>query len=119
MSKYGYDEMQALNYVQSSQMYHDRSIQILRLAAQLASHFFVFETDEEGRRWISVPGVSSGPRPDPSKKMPEIIERDGGGRVVYVCPAFHAADVEKGMEREASRDEREKEKARRKEQKHQ
>lgn len=118
MSKYGYDEMQAFNYVQSAEMYHGRSIQILRLAAQLVDHFFDFETDEEGRRWISVPGASSVPKPDPSKKMPEIIERDGGVRVVYVCPAFHAADVEKGMKKGARRDEREKEKARQKEQKH-
>lgn len=42
-----------------------------------------------------MPGALSVPKPDPNKKMPEIIERDGGVRVVYVRPFFHAAEIKR------------------------
>jgi hypothetical protein len=109
-SKYDYHEMQVHNYVQSAEMHYDRSIQILCLAYQLKGHFFVFEIDEEGRHWTGVPGASSIPKPDPNKKMPEIIERDGGARVVYVHPSFHAAEIEREMKRIAREKRRQKEK---------
>ncbi|KAI2606638.1 hypothetical protein GGR54DRAFT_652322 [Hypoxylon sp. NC1633] len=116
-SKYDYDEIQVRNYVQDAATYDARSIQLLRLAAQLTDHFFVFETDEEGRYWISVPGASSVPKPDPNKKMPEIIERGGGVRVVYVQPSFHTAEIERQKRRAAREEKWQKEKERQKEKK--
>lgn len=98
-SKYDFDEMQVLNHVQNVETYYDRSNQILRLASQLDGHFFVFDIDEEGRHWISVPGAPSTPKPDPNKKMPEIIEREGGVRVVYVHPSSHAAEIKREEKR--------------------
>ncbi|KIW76815.1 hypothetical protein Z517_09259 [Fonsecaea pedrosoi CBS 271.37] len=115
-SKYDYDEIQVRsNYVQDAETYDARSIQLLRLAAQLTDHFFVFETDEEGRYWISVPGASSVPKPDPNKKMPDIVERDGGVRVVYVHPSFHAAEIKWEKKKAAREEKRQKEKKRQKE----
>ena len=96
-SKYNYDETQVHNYVQSVDMHHDRLKQILSLAAQLNSCLFVSVTDSEGRSWISVPGPSSIPKPDPNKKLPEIVEHDGGIKVVYVHPSFNAAESERDI----------------------
>lgn len=93
-SKYSFDETQVREYVQDAESYCDRSQQILRLAAQL-DIFFIFEIDQEGRHWISVPGTASIPKPRPDKRMPEIIEREGGARIVYVDPSSHCADMEK------------------------
>ncbi|KAI5465159.1 hypothetical protein BGZ63DRAFT_422113 [Mariannaea sp. PMI_226] len=92
-SKHSIDEAQVRNHVQDAETHHDRSMQILRLVAQLR-HFFIFITDEDGRYWISVPGASSTPKPDPNKKMPEIIERDSGVRIVYVHPSALDPDDE-------------------------
>ncbi|CZR49909.1 uncharacterized protein FPRO_16114 [Fusarium proliferatum ET1] len=114
-SKYDYDEMQVRNYVQDAATCDARSNQLLRLAAQLSDCFFVFETDEERRYWISVPGASSVPKPDLNKKMPEIIERDGGVRVVYVHPFFHAAEIEREKRRAAREEKWQKEKKRKEE----
>lgn len=91
-SKYSFDETQVRDYVQDVETYYDRSKQILRLAAQL-DVFFIFEIDEEGCYWISVPMASSIPKPDPRKRMPEIIEREGGVRNVYVDPSSHCAEI--------------------------
>ncbi|KAJ3567865.1 hypothetical protein NPX13_g6624 [Xylaria arbuscula] len=38
--------------------------------------------------------------------MPEIVERNGDVRVVYVDPSFHAAEIEKVKEKLARKDER-------------
>ncbi|KAF5973452.1 Telomerase-binding EST1A [Fusarium coicis] len=116
-SKYDYDEIQVRNYVQDAETCDARSNQLLRLAAQLTGDFFVFETDEEGRYWISVPGASSVPKPDPNKKMPEIIERDGGVRVVYVHPSFHTAEIERQKRTAAREEKRQNEAERQKEKK--
>ncbi|KLP05346.1 Uncharacterized protein LW94_1883 [Fusarium fujikuroi] len=110
--EYDYDEMQVRNYVQDAATCDARSNQLLRLAAQLIGRFIVFETDEERRYWVSVPGASSVPKPDPNKKMPEIIERDGGVRVVYVHPLFHAAEIEREKRRAAREEKWQKEKKR-------
>jgi RNase H-fold protein (predicted Holliday junction resolvase) len=64
----------------------------------------------KGSYWISVPGASSVPKPDPNKKMSEIIERDGGIRVVYVHPSFHTAEIERERKRIAREEKRQKEK---------
>lgn len=71
----------------------------MRLAAQLEGSFFVFETGEEGRSWISVLGASSAPKPD-TKEEQETIERDGGVRAFYVHSSFHAAEIQRERERE-------------------
>ncbi|VTT78609.1 unnamed protein product [Fusarium fujikuroi] len=106
-SKYGYNDIQVRNYVQDAATCDARSNQLLHLAAEL--------TDEERRYWISVPGASSVPKPDPNKKMPEIIERDGGVRVVYVHPLFHAAEIEREKRRAAREEKWQKEKKRKEE----
>ncbi|KAH7025232.1 uncharacterized protein B0I36DRAFT_417372 [Microdochium trichocladiopsis] len=108
-SKYDFDEIRVCDYVQSFETYNDRSNQILRLAVQLFGIFFIFESDGEKRIWISVSGASSVPKPDPNKKMPKIVERDGGVRVVYVDPSSHAAELKK-KEKLAREEERRKEK---------
>ncbi|KAH0829997.1 hypothetical protein AYO21_11516 [Fonsecaea monophora] len=119
-SKYDYGEIQVRsNYVQDAESYDARSIQLLRLAAQLNDYFFVFGTDNEGRYWISVPGASSVPMPDPNKKMPEIVERDGGVRVVYVHPSFLTAEMKMEKKRAAREEKRQKEKERQKEEERQ
>ncbi|OQV07693.1 hypothetical protein CLAIMM_12093 [Cladophialophora immunda] len=100
-SKHDYQERQVCNYVQPAEMQQERSLQILCLAAQLEGVFFTRKIDDEGRLWISVPGASSIPKPDPNNnKMPEIIELDSGVRVVYVHPSFHAAEIERERERQ-------------------
>ncbi|CVL08099.1 uncharacterized protein FMAN_14237 [Fusarium mangiferae] len=114
-SKHDYNDIQVRNYVQDAATCDARSNQLLHLAAQLIDRFFVFETDEERRYWISVPGASSVPKPDPNKKRPEIIERDGGVRVVYVHPLFHAAEIEREKRRAAREEKWQKEKERQKE----
>ncbi|KAK2122221.1 hypothetical protein NOF04DRAFT_1418019 [Fusarium oxysporum II5] len=73
--------------------------------------------DEERRPWFSVPGVSSVPKLEPSKMMPDIIERDSGFRVVFVDPSFHAVELKEEEERLARTEEMRKEKERQNEEK--
>ncbi|KUI64505.1 hypothetical protein VM1G_00671 [Cytospora mali] len=95
-SKYDFDERQVRQeYVQDAETYNNRSSQLLCLAVQLIGTFFIFQTDENGRYWISMPGIPS-LKPDlDNMKMPEVVERDGGVRVVYVDPSFRIAEIEK------------------------
>lgn len=41
-----------------------------------------------------MPGVLSVPRPDPNMKMPEVVERPGGVKAVYIHPSFYDAEIE-------------------------
>ncbi|ENH75333.1 hypothetical protein FOC1_g10000814 [Fusarium oxysporum f. sp. cubense race 1] len=116
-SKYSFDEIQVFDYVESLEMCNDRFVQILRLATQLIGDFFDLKTDEERRPWFSVPGVSSVPKLEPSKMMPDIIERDSGFRVVFVDPSFHAVELKEEEERLARTEEMRKEKERQNEEK--
>lgn len=109
-SKYDFDDIQVCDYVQSFETCNGRSNQILRWAFQLTGYFFIVEFDEEKRIWISVSGSSSLPKLDLNKKMPEIVERDGGVRVVYVDTSSHAAEIKKEKERLAREEEMQKEK---------
>jgi hypothetical protein len=109
-SKHSFDEMQACDYVESSKMWNDRSVQILRLATQLNGVFFDLKTDDERRPWFSVLGASSVPKLGPNKMMPEIIERDSGFKAVFVDPSFHAVELKEEEERLARTEEMRKEK---------
>ncbi|EXL65746.1 hypothetical protein FOPG_18047 [Fusarium oxysporum f. sp. conglutinans race 2 54008] len=109
-SKHSFDEIQACDYVESSKMWNDRSVQILRLATQLNGVFFDLKTDDERRPWFSVLGASSVPKLGPDKMMPEIIERDSGFKAVFVDPSFHAVELKEEEERLARTEEIRKEK---------
>ncbi|EMT73750.1 hypothetical protein FOC4_g10000809 [Fusarium odoratissimum] len=109
-SKHSFDEIQACDYVESSKIWNDRSVQILRLATQLNGVFFDLKTDDERRPWFSVLGASSVPKLGPDKMMPEIIERDSGFKAVFVDPSFHAVELKEEEERLARTEEIRKEK---------
>ncbi|KAH8744741.1 hypothetical protein F5883DRAFT_660255, partial [Diaporthe sp. PMI_573] len=101
-SKYDFDESQVRHhYVQDAVTYDNRSRQLLCLAVQLISVFFEIHTDENGRHWVSVLG---GPPSEPClhMKMPDIVERDGGVRFVYVDPSSHIIEIENEWNERAS-----------------
>ncbi|KAH8768395.1 hypothetical protein F5883DRAFT_418567 [Diaporthe sp. PMI_573] len=105
-SKYDFDERQARHhYVQDAGTCDNRSRQLLCLAVQLIGVFFELHTDENGRHWISVLG---GPLLKSSThiKMPEIVEREGGVKVVYVDPSYCVTNIEKETNKMAMEEEK-------------
>lgn len=109
-SKYDYEERQVRrNSVQDAKTCEDRYNQILWLTFQLMGPFFSLQTDEDGRHWISVPRAQWVPQLDLDKKMPEVVERIGGVRIVYVNRSIRIAEIE--MIRAWEERERQKEKA--------
>ena len=65
-----------------------------------------------------MPGAPSIPQPDPNMKMPEVVERAGGVRAVYVHPSFHNTELESESRRREAREkieDRKKEKERQEE----
>ena len=100
-SKYDYEERLVRKYsVQDAGTCEDRSRQILWMAFQLMGTFFNLQTDEDGRHSISVPGAQSVPPLDLDKKMPEVVERIGGARVVYVDRSIYIAEMERNRQKE-------------------
>ncbi|KAH8744712.1 hypothetical protein F5883DRAFT_722122 [Diaporthe sp. PMI_573] len=104
-SKYDFDESQVRHhYVQDADTYHNRSRQLLGLAAQLINVFFEFHTEENGLYWISALG-----RPYSkdciNMKMPDIVERDGGVKYVYVDPSSHIIEIENEWNKRAREEE--------------
>lgn len=95
-TKYGFEERQVrLDHVQDAESCDARSVQIVRLASQLIGVFFISLIDEEERPWFSVPGVLSVQQPDPNMKMPEVVERASGVKVVYVHPSLHPVEIDR------------------------
>ncbi|KAK3332060.1 hypothetical protein B0T19DRAFT_482417 [Cercophora scortea] len=98
-SKYDFDQRQVRQKtVQDAETWVDRSRQMLWLTFQLRDAFFSLRTDEDGRHFISVPDAEpvSQPKLDINLKMPEVVERDGGVRVVYVDRSIRMAEEELG-----------------------
>lgn len=96
-SKYDFeDRMVMRDSVQSIEMVEDRFNQILSLASCLVGSFFCLETNDDGYQAFGVIGALSVRELNPDVKMPEVFEREGGVRAVYVDPSLarYVAEVE-------------------------
>ncbi|KAI8625597.1 hypothetical protein F5Y19DRAFT_479348 [Xylariaceae sp. FL1651] len=82
-SEYSFNErMVRQDCVQDAETCESRYIQLLWLAANPGNDF-EFQTDENERYRVSVPGAPF-MEPDPKMKMPEVHEGEDGARFVYV-----------------------------------
>ena len=89
-SMFNSHERVVMQEVQSIEVVEDRYAAILALGRELVGSFFRLETNSDGLPLFSVPKDPPVRQLGPDVQMPEVVEREGGGRFVYVDPSFAA-----------------------------